>query len=59
VIRVLNSSSRIHFTNKEYADIELRVPDVKKARDLIGFEAKVDLDEGILATAEFYRKAIS
>ena len=58
VIRVLNSSSRIVFTNKDYADIELRVPDVKKARELLGFEAKVDLDEGILATADFYRDSV-
>jgi len=58
VIRVLNSSSKILFTNKDYADIELRVPDVKKSRELLGFEAKVDLDEGIVETAKFYRGAM-
>ena len=55
VIRVLNSKSKIEFVYKDYADVELRIPDVKKARDLIGFEAKVDLDEGIQLTAEAYR----
>jgi len=55
VVRVLNSQSRIRFTNKTYADVELRVPSVKKARELIGFEAKVDLEEGVLRTAEYYR----
>jgi UDP-glucose 4-epimerase len=55
VVRVLNSRSQIRFTNKNYADVELRVPSVKKARDLIGFEAKVDLEEGIRQTAEFYQ----
>jgi UDP-glucose 4-epimerase len=54
VTRVLKSSSKIVFTRKDYADIELRVPDVQKARELIGFEAKVDLDEGIALTAEYY-----
>ena len=33
----------------------LRVPSVRKARELLGFEAKVDLEEGILRAAEFYR----
>jgi UDP-glucose 4-epimerase len=54
VVRVLDSSSRIEFTRKDYADVELRVPAVQKARDLLGFEAKVDLDEGIRRTAAYY-----
>ena len=29
---------------------------VGKARDLLGFEAKIDLDEGIRRTAEHYRR---
>jgi UDP-glucose 4-epimerase len=57
VIRVLNSKSTIQFTHKDYVDVELRIPSVVKARDLLDFEAKVDLDEGILRTAEFYRSA--
>jgi len=57
VIRVLNSKSEIFFTRKDYADIELRVPSVQKARDLMGFEAKVDLEEGIRRTAEYYLQA--
>ena len=57
VIRVLNSKSTIEFVYKDYADVELRIPDVKKARELIGFEAEVDLDEGILRTAESARLA--
>jgi len=56
VIRVLNSTSEIQFVHKEYADVELRIPNVSKARELIGFEAEVDLDEGIERTAEAYRK---
>ena len=51
VVRVLESRSVIEFVRKDYVDVELRVPSVEKARDLIGFEAKVDLDEGIARTA--------
>ncbi len=55
VVRVLNSKSPIVFTRKDYADVELRIPAVGKARELLGFEAKVDLEEGIKRTAEYYR----
>lgn len=58
VVRVLGSSSEISFVRKDYADVELRVPAVDKARDLLGFEAKVDLEEGIARTAEFYQSAV-
>lgn len=51
VIRVLGSSSEIRFVEKDYVDVELRVPAVDKARELLGFEAEVDLDEGIERTA--------
>jgi UDP-glucose 4-epimerase len=55
VIRVLDSKSPIVFAWKDYADVELRIPSVRKAKELLGFEAKVDLDEGIRRTAEHYR----
>lgn len=55
ILRVLNSKSKIIFTKKDYVDIELRVPVVRKARELLGFEARVDLEEGIKRTADFYR----
>ncbi|MCL0079964.1 NAD-dependent epimerase/dehydratase family protein [Dehalococcoidia bacterium] len=53
VVRVLNSRSSIRFVKKDYADVELRVPSVSKAKELLGFEAKVDLEEGIRRTAEY------
>ena len=56
IIRTLRSKSEIRFVRKDYADIELRVPVVTKAKELIGFEAKIDLDEGIQRTADYYRQ---
>jgi UDP-glucose 4-epimerase len=55
IVRVLGSPSRIRFVRKDYADVELRVPNVDKALRLIGFEAQVDLEEGIRRTGEYYR----
>jgi len=58
IIRVLGSKSTIIFVQKNYADVELRVPSVEKARKLIGFEAKIDLEEGIRRTAEYYKSLL-
>ena len=58
IVRVLGSKSQIKFIRKDYADVELRVPNVDKARDLIGFEAQVDLEEGLRRTGEHYRNAM-
>ncbi len=53
ICRVLKSDSKIVFTDALSADIELRIPSVDKARQLIGFEAEVDLEEGLLRTAKW------
>ena len=55
VVRVLDSTSPIVFSRKDYADVELRVPSVRKARELLRFEAQIELEEGIRRTAEYYR----
>lgn len=56
ILRILGSKSEVRFVSKDYADVELRVPIVSKAKELIGFEAKIDLDEGIQRTADYYRQ---
>jgi len=55
VCRVLKSESRILFKDALSADIEMRIPSVQKAKELLGFEAKVDLEEGIQLTAEYFK----
>ena len=56
VVRVLESKSPIQFVRKDYVDVELRIPSVRKARELLGLEAKVDLETGIRLTAAYYRR---
>ena len=58
VCRVLGSQSKILFREQLSADIELRIPSVEKTDKVLGFKAKVDLDEGILKTAEYFKKTI-
>lgn len=55
VLRVSKSDSKIIFRDALSADIELRIPRVDKARDLIGFEARVDLDQGLAATIDWIK----
>jgi len=58
VCRVLESRSEIVFKDALSADIELRIPETKKAEMLLGFKAQVDLEEGILRTAKWYREKL-
>ncbi len=56
VCRVLHSKSEIVFKDALSADIELRIPETRKAYELLGFKAKVDLEEGISLTATWYKE---
>jgi UDP-glucose 4-epimerase len=55
VKRLTGCSGEIVFAPLEYVDVELRIPNVEKAREDIGFEAKVELDEGLERTIAWYR----
>ena len=41
-----------------YEDVELRIPNVDKARELLGFEAQVELDDGLERTIAWYREQL-
>jgi UDP-glucose 4-epimerase len=56
VCRVLNSRSKLIFQPHTSADIELRIPSVEKAERILGFTAKVDLEDGIRTTAAWIEK---
>jgi UDP-glucose 4-epimerase len=58
VCRVLNSSSKIVHKPALSADIELRIPSVEKAHQILGFQANVLIDEGILKTAEWIKDSM-
>lgn len=56
VCRVLNSSSKIVFEAPLSADIAIRIPSVEKTWEVLGFKAKVDLEEGVLNTAKWMQE---
>ncbi len=53
--RLSGATGDIVFQPLHYADVELRIPNVEKARELLGFEARVDLDDGLTRTIDWYR----
>lgn len=55
IIRVAESHSRVEYEPLGYVDIEVRIPDIDKARRVLGYEPKVDLEEGIRRTIDWYR----
>ena len=55
VCRVLKSESQIVFEPPLSADIAIRIPSVEKTKEILGFKAKVDLEEGILKTAAWIK----
>ena len=58
--RLTGADVEIGFQPLHYADVELRIPNVEKAREVLGFEPQVDLDDGLQRTIAWYReKALS
>ena len=58
IVRLAGSRSEITHIRWNNVDVELRIPDIDKARQLLGFEPKVDLEDGLLRTIEWYRRGI-
>jgi UDP-glucose 4-epimerase len=56
--RLSGCPGEIVFQPIHYMDVELRIPNVDKARRLLGFEAKVDLDDGLARTIAWYRERL-
>ena len=57
--RLTGCPGEIVFRPLHYTDVDLRVPNVDKARELLGFEAKVELDEGLERTIAWYREILA
>jgi nucleoside-diphosphate-sugar epimerase len=58
VKRLAESDSKVVYGYKDYVDIELRIPSIKKAQNMLGYWPKVDLEEGLLRTIRWYREQL-
>jgi nucleoside-diphosphate-sugar epimerase len=59
ILRLSSSGSKIQFEKWPHADVEIRVPSIAKAKELLGYQARVDLEEGLLRTIHWYRRKLS
>lgn len=51
-----NSKSKIVFTSRNYVDVSLRIPSIEKAKKILGFNPKINLNKGIQKTINWYKK---
>jgi dTDP-glucose 4,6-dehydratase len=58
VIATTGSASRIQFEALPTDDPKQRRPDISKAKRLLGWEPKVDLESGLELSLEYFRKAV-
>ncbi|MBT7453212.1 MAG: NAD-dependent epimerase/dehydratase family protein [Gemmatimonadetes bacterium] len=56
IIRLTNSKSEILHKPHPGPEVEIRVPSIGRAHDMLGFDPKVGLEEGIGRTIAWYRE---
>jgi dTDP-glucose 4,6-dehydratase len=59
IITMTGSSSQIVYRPLPTDDPKQRRPDITRARTLLGWEPKVQLEEGLVKTIEYFRKKIA
>jgi dTDP-glucose 4,6-dehydratase len=59
VIAVTGSKSKLKYVELPQDDPKQRRPDITKARGLMGWEPKVDLDSGLKLSLEYFRVAVA
>jgi dTDP-glucose 4,6-dehydratase len=58
VVAVTGSASRIQFEPLPQDDPKQRRPDISKAKRLLGWEPKVDLESGLQLSLDYFRKEV-
>ena len=53
---LMEADVEIKFRPLHYTDVEMRIPNIEKARKVLRWEPQVDLDEGLVRTIAWYRE---
>ncbi|MBI4303748.1 MAG: NAD-dependent epimerase/dehydratase family protein [Chloroflexi bacterium] len=56
IVQICGSRSKIVFKPIDFKDIDVRVPDISKAKKILGYDPKVEIEEGLSATIEWVKK---
>jgi dTDP-glucose 4,6-dehydratase len=59
VLEVTGSKSEIRYHNLPQDDPKQRRPDITKAQSLLGWEPKIDLDNGLRMSLDYFRGAVA
>jgi dTDP-glucose 4,6-dehydratase len=59
VLKVVGSKSRICYEPLPQDDPKQRRPDITKARQLLGWEPKIDLEAGLRLSLDYFRQAVA
>jgi dTDP-glucose 4,6-dehydratase len=59
VLKVVGSNSKIRYEDLPQDDPKQRRPDITKARQLLGWEPKIDLEAGLRLSVDYFRKAVA
>ena len=59
IIRITETKSQLEFKPLPVDDPKVRQPDITRARNLLGWEPKVDFDQGIRMTIDYFRGQIA
>lgn len=59
VLRVTGSKSTIGFRELPQDDPTQRRPDITKAKDILGWEPKIDLETGLCLTLDYFKQCIA
>jgi len=59
ILKVVGSNSKIRHESLPQDDPKQRQPDITKARRLLGWEPKIDLEAGLRISLDYFRKAVA
>jgi len=59
VLKITGSQSKIRYEPLPQDDPRQRRPDITKARTLLGWEPKIDLEAGLRLSLDYFKKAVS
>jgi dTDP-glucose 4,6-dehydratase len=59
VLKVTGSRSRICYRDLPQDDPKQRRPDITKARQLLGWEPRIDLESGLRLSLDYFKKAVA
>ena len=59
IIRITGTKSAIEYRPLPVDDPRVRQPDIARAKEVLGWQPRVDFEEGIKATIEYFRESLA